>query len=129
MKLLVCGDRNWTDRKLIYDYLKYDLPYHSSLTIISGMARGADTIAAEWAIEKNVPLMKFPANWKEYGKSAGPIRNREMLKKGNPDMVLAFHDNINASKGTKDMVTISIEALIPTVVIGHGLDNTVRFNC
>ena len=44
-----------------------------------------------------------PADWKKYGKSAGPIRNREMLKM-DPDIVLIFHDDPKNSKGTKDCV-------------------------
>lgn len=46
-----------------------------------------------------------PADWNKYGKVAGPIRNSEMLKlHPDIDLVLAFHDDLSESKGTRDMV-------------------------
>lgn len=60
----------------------------------------------------------FPADWKRYGKAAGPIRNQQMIDEGKPDLVLAFHENINESRGTKDMVArargIGIKVIIIT---------------
>lgn len=46
-----------------------------------------------------------PADWQKYNKAAGPVRNGEMLKL-HPDinLVLAFHDDIDSSRGTADMV-------------------------
>jgi len=46
----------------------------------------------------------MPADWEKYGKASGPIRNRKMFKLGQPDLVLAFHNDIYKSKGTNDMV-------------------------
>jgi hypothetical protein len=46
----------------------------------------------------------FPAEWKKYGNAAGPIRNARMLNEGVPDVVIAFHENIHKSKGTKNMM-------------------------
>ena len=46
----------------------------------------------------------YPADWKKYGRAAGPIRNLQMLDNGKPDICYAFHDCIEKSKGTKDMV-------------------------
>lgn len=60
--------------------------------------------------------MDFPADWDKYGRSAGPIRNGEMLKQGKPDLVVAFHDDIENSKETKDMVRQAREAGIPVEV-------------
>jgi len=48
--------------------------------------------------------MSFPADWKSYGKGAGPIRNQLMLDEGKPDLVLAFHNDISSSRGTADMI-------------------------
>lgn len=75
---------------------------------------GADQIAEQWAKEKDIPCMVFKAEWQKYGKAAGPKRNKEMLDFA--DEVIAFHDNLNSSKGTKHMVSIAREANIPTVV-------------
>ena len=69
--------------------------------IIHGTASGADLLAGEVAKEMGLIVQEYPAHWARYGRAAGPIRNRLMLDQV-PDLVLAFHDNINASKGTKD---------------------------
>jgi hypothetical protein len=101
MKVLCCGDRNWHDRRTVMKEL-LNLP--PDTIVIEGEARGADTIsrlAAEYLL---LEIERFPADWDRYGKSAGPIRNRQMLDE-KPDLVLAFHSNIENSKGTKDCIT------------------------
>ncbi len=87
MKVLVCGGRNWTDRAKIEARLK-TLP--SDAIVLAGGAKGADTIAAELATERGLNKQVFPADWNKYGKSAGAIRNRQMLNE-NPMLVIAFH--------------------------------------
>lgn len=113
MRLLVCGDRNWTSVESVLSQIELLNP---SL-IIEGEARGADSIAREVAIHLGIPVLKFPADWSKHGKAAGPIRNAQMLKEGRPDFVLAFHHNIEESKGTKNMIMIAEKAGIPTKVI------------
>jgi hypothetical protein len=56
------------------------------------------------AEELGIPVLSFPADWARFGRAAGPIRNQRMLDEGKPTLVLAFHNNIVESKGTKDMV-------------------------
>ncbi len=56
-----------------------------------------------------------PANWDQYHRAAGPLRNREMLKEA-PDIVLAFHDDLSQSKGTRDMVNQALKAGVPTII-------------
>ena len=51
----------------------------------------------------------FPAQWSKYGRAAGPLRNTQMLSEGNPDIVLAFHDNIKRSRGTRNMIVQSLK--------------------
>lgn len=77
------------------------------LTVVHGAARGADRMAGEWARsrrEEGVIELPFPADWRRYGRAAGVLRNQRMLDEGKPDLVLAFHDDIDHSRGTKDMV-------------------------
>lgn len=64
-------------------------------------------------------ILSFPAEWTEYGKAAGPIRNREMLRSGKPDLVTAFHRDLNQSKGTRDMVEQARAATIPVWISGR----------
>ena len=59
----------------------------------------------------------YPANWNLHGRAAGPIRNKQMLDEGKPDIVYAFHPNISESKGTKDMVRQAKNRGIETIVI------------
>lgn len=112
-RLLVCGDRNWSNKDQIRECIEIVDPD----VIIEGEARGADRIAREIALEMGYvlgdTLLSFPADWEKHHKAAGPIRNQHMLTEGQPTIVYAFHGNINESKGTKDMIKRSLKAKIP----------------
>lgn len=114
MRVLVCGDRNWTNYSIIRSVLE-SLP--TSTLIIEGEAKGADSIARDIAKMLGMTVIQFPADWTKYGKAAGPIRNRQMLKEGKPDRVIAFHSNISKSKGTADMVRVARQAGIPVEIV------------
>ena len=62
-------------------------------------------------------------NGEKYGKGAGSIRNCQMLNEGNPDLILAFHPDINSSKGTKNMVSQAIKSQIPVMLISGKSDS------
>lgn len=109
MRVLVCGDRNWTNKQMIYDALS-SLPVKF---VIEGEARGADRLAYEVAKELHIDIGRYFANWGEYGLAGGPIRNTQMLKLGKPDLVLAFHNQIEESKGTADMLCKTEGAGLP----------------
>lgn len=100
MRILFCGDRNWSHYKTIVDVM---LELRPTL-VIEGEAAGADSMAREAAEDYLIAVLPFPADWKKYGRAAGPIRNSQMLKEGKPELVVAFHDDITTSKGTKNMV-------------------------
>lgn len=114
MRLLVCGDRDWDDYSFLAKTLSRLHKKFGITLIIQGKARGADTMAKKWGKKKGIPVKGFAANWDKYKLAAGPIRNRKMLKKGKPDRVIGFHNNIKKSKGTKDMLAISKKAGLPT---------------
>ena len=76
-----------------------DVPWQIT-TVVSGCASGADTLGERWALEHAIPIVKFPAKWTTYGKSAGPIRNREMAKYA--DALVAFR--FPNSQGTQNMI-------------------------
>ena len=111
--VLVCGDRNWTDKDKIRKRLQ-DIPRH--MEIIVGGARGADRIAEDVAVQLGFSVNIYYAQWDKFGRSAGPIRNREMLDQ-KPDLVIAFHSNISESKGTRDCVMEAQKRGIPTEII------------
>lgn len=98
--VLVCGDRNWTNREAIFRVLSLLPP---DTTILHGGCRGADNMAGEIAIELGMKVEIFPADWDRYGPAAGPIRNIQMLDK-NPKLVIALHENLAKSKGTAHTV-------------------------
>ena len=108
MRLLVCGPRDCTVRdavwaaidSLVGEYLGDGLPD----VLINGCASGADSLAAGWAKTHAVPIVKFPADWRRYGRAAGPIRNQQMLEAGRPTHVLAIQPFDQTTPGTQDMI-------------------------
>jgi hypothetical protein len=101
--VLVCGGRDYTDRDTVFSLLDYLHAKRAITVIIHGAARGADTLAGEWAQERGIPEERYPADWALYGKRAGPVRNEQMLREGNPHMVVAFP----GGSGTSHMVSIA----------------------
>lgn len=113
MRVLICGGRDYHDRAACWHYLDNFGPPEIT-EVISGMAKGADTLAAEWAVRFGFTLHQFPANWDAHGKSAGMIRNRQMLVEGKPDVVIAFP----GGKGTQNMIELAKKAGVKVVEVG-----------
>jgi hypothetical protein len=107
-KVLVCGGRDYNDKITVFKVLDQLHRENNITEIIQGGAKGADELAHLWAVTNNIYSRTFIAYWAKHGKRAGPIRNRQMLSEGKPDVVIAFPGNI----GTKDMVSQSKKALI-----------------
>lgn len=116
MKVLVCGGRDFADRMMLYEHLDVMHSNHAITLIIHGDARGADTLAKEWAVSRGVKHRAFPAKWAEHGKAAGPIRNAQMLAEGQPDKVVAFP----GGSGTANMVEQSRRAGVRVCIYGEG---------
>lgn len=78
----------------------------NQIKIVSGKARGADTLGERFGNKCGFEIKEFPANWDKYGKSAGFIRNEEMAKFASSDdsygVLIAFWDG--KSKGTMNMI-------------------------
>ncbi len=104
MKIICCGDRNWTNTSIIEKMILELAPHH----IIHGAAPGVDSIAGQIGNKLGIIVTSVPAQWDLLGQVAGPIRNTAMLKM-KPDLVIAFHNNIQKSKGTKNMILQSIQ--------------------
>lgn len=111
MRVLVCGSRDFND----YNKLKEELDAFRITEIIHGMARGADTLGGEYAKSNDIRLRTFLPRWDLYGKAAGPIRNAEMLKRGQPDLVIAFRGP--NSRGTQDMINQARKAEVLVRII------------
>jgi len=115
MKVLVCGSRDYDDWPLVCAMLD---GLDDVFTVINGGATGADTLGRRWAEGENRIVETYVAQWGTHGRVAGPLRNSQMLKDGQPDMVLAFINKpLVDSKGTADMVRQAKREGIPTYVI------------
>lgn len=115
--VLLCGDRNWTNKEIIKRELLPLKTYNPNIVIITGACRGADLLGEEVANELGFQIRSYPADWKQYGKGAGPIRNQQMIDENKVDLVIAFHSNIESSRGTKDMVNRAKLKKIPVILI------------
>lgn len=99
-RILVCGGRDYADWPR-FSEIMYELrEAHGRFEVISGMAPGADTLAASYAHTFGLVLRAFPTGWTKHGRAAGPIRNQQMLDEGKPDLVVAFPGD----RRTADMV-------------------------
>lgn len=103
MKVIIAGGRDFDD----YPLMKRKLDLLFSLVtpdeIVSGAAKGADTLGERYAKEHNIPLTLFKADWEQYKKAAGHIRNAEMAEYA--DTLVAFFDG--SSRGTKNMLDVA----------------------
>ena len=111
-RVLVCGSRDFRDRGLVdakLDEVRERLG-GVPMRVISGAARGADSLAADWARRNGVPCDEYPADWDHYGRSAGYRRNEQMLAKGRPHLVVAFPQG--ESRGTRMMMDIAAKAKV-----------------
>lgn len=125
VRVLVCGSRTYKDEQTIFkdldDLYEATEGVRVEFVVIEGCAPGADSIAGDWAVQmadKGVLHMMFPAQWDRYGKAAGPIRNGEMLREGQPNVVLAYTDKpLAESRGTADMVQRAHIARLPSIYL------------
>lgn len=122
MIILVTGDRNWKDYNIVHRELS---KYPRGTVLFHGAARGLDTLAAIAGERLGFKVVPFDAEWHIYGRGAGPIRNQKMLgsllsEKDEQKKVLAFHDNIGESLGTRDMINRSVKAGLRVILTEKG---------
>lgn len=114
MRVIVCGGRDFNDASLLGDTLDRLHGEKGKIRLlITGMARGADDLAEQWALERGVVCHGYPADWKHYGRRAGPIRNALMLKHGRANLVVAFP----GGPGTAHMVRIAKTAGVRVIEV------------
>ena len=103
-KVIVAGGRDFINYELLKTKLDKILSNISDeIIIVSGKARGADSLGERYARENNYKIAEFPAQWDKFGKRAGYIRNEEMAKYA--DACVCFWDY--QSKGTKHMINLA----------------------
>ena len=117
-KIIIAGGRDFMDYNLLKEKVNKILQEKKvthKIVIISGCARGADTLGLRYASENALDVEEYPADWDKYGKKAGYVRNVEMAE--NADALIAFWDG--KSKGTKHMIDIATERNLPIRVIRY----------
>lgn len=135
MRILICGGRDFTNEHALFSVMDGIIDYwwprmepisgppgfrdRNPPEIISGMARGADTLAVKYAKDRRLALHPFPADWEKHGSKAGYLRNCQMLEEGKPDLVVAFP----GGKGTAMMVRLSEQAGVKVIVSRDPMDD------
>ena len=112
-RLVVAGSRDINDYTRLSKELDQHLIGMSNVTIISGTAKGADQLGERYAAEHGLKIERFPADWEKYHKSAGPIRNQQMVETA--DAVIAFWDQESA--GTKNLIECAHKANVACKII------------
>ncbi len=105
-RVVIAGCRdynNYKEAKSYIDFCLSNIRKKNDIVIVSGCASGADAIGERYAKEYGFKVEKYPADWKTYGKSAGPRRNKQMAEIS--DYVICFWDG--KSRGTKSMIEFS----------------------
>lgn len=118
MKVIIAGSRDITDYDLVVKSICQFVKYNGPITeVICGEAPGVDSLGKKWAIDNNIPVKSFPANWDLYGKKAGPIRNKEMAKYAAESNGGCLAIQQNDSKGTQSMITLANQYNLKTLVV------------
>lgn len=113
-RVLVCGGRDYSDKARVFAVLDhYNAESGGFAALIHGAARGADSLAGEWAEARGVPVLAFPADWNAHGRAAGYIRNAQMIGEGKPTLVVAFP----GGRGTRNMIQQSRDCRVPVLEI------------
>lgn len=94
MKVIIAGPRDFEDYSVVCEAIKAS--GFKIKEVVSGGAKGVDSLGERWADENNVPVQPFPAEWnnlkqkgavvatnswgKKYNKNAGFFRNELMAE-------------------------------------------------
>ena len=129
LRIIIAGSRNFNDyeflKREVLNIVKYDNRPKEYVKIISGCARGADTLGERFAKEFGLEVKKFPADWDGLGKRAGYVRNAEMAKFAVEDnsygVLIAFWDG--QSRGTKHMIDLAKRYGLEVHVVNYKENN------
>lgn len=114
--MLVTGGRNYSNIYRVFEVLDQVHAETPITLLVVGDATGADTHARNWAGKRNVPWVRFSADWVKHGRSAGPRRNQRMLDEEKPSLVVAFP----GGSGTADMVHRATKAGVRVLTVTEG---------
>jgi hypothetical protein len=123
VKLIIAGSRDIDEDEAIDEIVRIahttNSPIAGITEIVSGTARGPDRAGESYGKYHNIPIKRFPADWNQFGKRAGHIRNREMAVYA--DKLFLIWDG--KSKGSMNMRAVMlalgkpvIEVILPRVM-------------
>ena len=116
MRVIIAGSRTVVSYDLVKRCIERALTRNKHIIItevVSGTARGVDTLGEEYARKHNITIKQFPADWNKHGKSAGYKRNEQMAHYA--DALIAIQHN--ESRGTAHMINIAKDQGLITAVI------------
>jgi len=105
MRVIICGSRSLFPTLDVLNAAVEASGFDPS-EVVCGCAEGVDQAGAAWAEAQGIPVKHFPANWKRFGRRAGPMRNTEMVAYA--EGVIAVWDG--ESNGTRDTICKAREA-------------------
>ncbi len=128
VKILICGGRHFNEydvfSKTVNSVLN-DLEIHQDqIELVSGGCEGTDKMAERYAEENSISISVFNADWKRYGRAAGPIRNRQMIdyiKDSDHSYVIAFTSD--RTKGTRNTIELASKNSIEVFQFDYRLLN------
>jgi len=101
MKTIIAGSRGITDYQLVAAAVAesgFDVT-----VVVSGGAKGVDGLGERWALDHDVPFVRFLPDWRRYGRGAGLVRNTQMID--GADALVALWDG--ASRGTAHVIRMA----------------------
>lgn len=115
MRVIIAGSRSVTTYASVEAAIA--LSGFAITELVSGTAQGVDHLGEVWAGLHNIPITRFPADWAQFGKMAGPMRNLEMVKYAlqGKGALLAIWDG--KSRGTDNIIQIAREYALPRRVV------------
>lgn len=109
-RVAIVGSRDWATPEQVRTYVN-TLPLTS--VVVSGDGGIVDRVAVAAAQSRGLPTLVYPADWRRYGRRAGPMRNSQIV--ASCDRVVAFHDG--HSPGTADMIRKAHAAGLPVDLV------------
>jgi hypothetical protein len=112
MRVIIAGSRTLSDPMEVFKAV-HEAQFPITV-ILTGGCQGVDKMVEDLAKGGGVPCEVYPADWKQYGKAAGPIRNGEMVAKA--EALIAVRDLGSESFGTLDIIHQARTAGLPVYV-------------
>lgn len=116
----IVGGRDFSNKRLVGSAIlcwgSNPLGFGEIDGVVTGDARGADSLAIEVCTEMGIPVKSHVAHWDKYGQDAGAIRNRHVVAEA--DALVAFWDY--KSPGTQDAINHAISLGKEVFIVRYG---------